>query len=266
MSDISTTRFYIDCEFDGHDGPLLSIAMVREDGDSIHIQVDVAAMDLWVIRNVIPLMDCHRAPKAAKVYLNEVGDLIRAFIGETERPTIIADSPVDIGRFCRALSTGSDGGWASADYPAMSFEVHNVDCYPTDLAGAVQHNAWWDAMALRQALTTRLAPDRTERAREAAEAWRIPANSDGTGELVKPRDHCVWGFEQGYLAALDSTRGMVEALEKCRQLFQQILDQDGREINPSNYSHDDVCHLNNGWVECFQIAEEGIATLQGTER
>lgn len=63
--------------------------------------------------------------------------------------TIIADSPVDIGRFCAALSTSEDGGWASADYPRMTFEVHNVDCYPTTLPGAVQHNAWWDAMALR---------------------------------------------------------------------------------------------------------------------
>jgi hypothetical protein len=34
----------------------------------------------------------------------------------------------------------------------MTFEVHNVDCYPTALEGAVQHNAWWDAMALRAAL------------------------------------------------------------------------------------------------------------------
>jgi hypothetical protein len=24
-----------------------------------------------------------------------------------------------------------------------------VDCYPTTLEGAVRHNAWWDAMALR---------------------------------------------------------------------------------------------------------------------
>jgi hypothetical protein len=67
-------------------------------------------------------------------------------------PVIIADSPVDIWRFCEAISTGSDGEWASTEFPHMSFEVHNVDCYPTDLPGAVQHNAWWDAMALRHKL------------------------------------------------------------------------------------------------------------------
>lgn len=145
-------RYYIDCEFDGHNGDLLSMALVSEVGDSIHIQADVDPADLWVRQNVLPLMDSHKAPKSAKAYLHEVGSVIRAFIGDDVSPTIIADSPVDIGRFCRALSTGPDGQWASADYPEMRFEVHNVDCYPTALEGAVQHNAWWDAMALRAKL------------------------------------------------------------------------------------------------------------------
>lgn len=148
------SRFYIDCEFDGHNGPLLSLAMVRENGDGIHIEVNVAAMDIWVMHNVLPLMGSHQAQKSVKVYHDEIGGAIRAFIGDCASPVIIADSPVDIARFCRALSTGPDGGWASADYPRMTFEVHNVDCYPTDLPGAVQHNAWWDAMALRHKLIT----------------------------------------------------------------------------------------------------------------
>ena len=84
--------------------------------------------------------------------LNEVGPSIRSFIGDDNQPVIIADSPVDIGRFCTAISTGSDGNWASTDYPFMQFEVHNIDCYPTDLVGVVQHNAWWDAMMLRDKL------------------------------------------------------------------------------------------------------------------
>ena len=145
-------KYYIDCEFDGHHGSLMSIALVTDGEDSIHIQADIEPMDLWVRQNVLPLMGSHKAPKAAKVYLHEVGNAIRAFIGDDDCPTIIADSPVDIGRFCRAISTGPDGQWASADYPAMRFEVHNVDCYPTTLEGAVQHNAWWDAMALRAKL------------------------------------------------------------------------------------------------------------------
>lgn len=146
-------RYFLDCEFDGHNGPLLSLALVPEEGGGIHITVDVAAMDVWVINNVLPLMDKHNAPQSAKVYPHDVGETLRAFLSDDPYPTIVADSPVDIGRFCRAISTGHDGQWASTNYPEMRFDVHNVDCYPTDLDGAVQHNAWWDAMALRHILS-----------------------------------------------------------------------------------------------------------------
>jgi hypothetical protein len=37
--------------------------------------------------------------------------------------------------------------------PSIKFEMHRVDAYPTTLPGAVQHNAYWDAMALRHKLT-----------------------------------------------------------------------------------------------------------------
>ncbi len=149
------SRYYIDCEFDGHGGPLLSIAIVQDYGRSIHIKTDQEACDPWVRENVVPLLDKHRAQMSQWIPLNEVGPSIRSFIGDDDQPVIIADSPVDIGRFCAALSTGSDGNWASTDYPFMQFEVHNIDCYhcyPTDLVGVVQHNAWWDAMMLRDKL------------------------------------------------------------------------------------------------------------------
>ena len=141
--------FYIDCEFDGHNGPLLSIAMARQDGQSLHIEVIEEAKDPWVIANVLPNMSEHKAQQSYHCFPDQVGDMLRHFLGECQNPTIIADSPVDIGRFCRAISTGDDGGWASTSFPQMTFIVRNVDCYPTALKGAVQHNAWWDAMALR---------------------------------------------------------------------------------------------------------------------
>lgn len=147
------TSFYIDCEFDGHDGALLSMALVRDGGDSIHIKTDATPTDPWVVANVMPIMGSHNALKSATgVPVDSVGEVVRAFIGDVACPIIVADSPVDIGRFCRAISTSPAGGWASTKYPAMRFEVHNVDCYPTAMIGAVQHNAWWDAMALRAAL------------------------------------------------------------------------------------------------------------------
>jgi hypothetical protein len=149
---MSDETFYIDCEFDGHNGPLLSIGIVRADGYGAHIRVDRQASDPWVLANVMPVMHSHRADLPMALQPDEVGGQLRAFIAGCQNPTIIADSPVDIGRFCRAISTGFDGGWQSTDFPQMTFIVRNVDCYPTTMKGAVQHNAWWDAMALRATL------------------------------------------------------------------------------------------------------------------
>lgn len=148
-----TNRFYIDSEFDGHGGPLLSLAIVPEHGTGLHITVDDAPFpkDPWVAENVLPIINSHAACNAAAIPLLDVGEMLRGVIGD--RPsTIIADSPVDIGRFCEAISTDRNGSWHSFGVPFIRFEVHNIDCWPNDIPGAVQHNAWWDAVALRQRL------------------------------------------------------------------------------------------------------------------
>lgn len=145
-------KYYLDCEFDGHGGPLLSMALVTDGVRSLHVRTQERASDPWVVENVEPLMYKHGASVSDEVPVNYVGNVLRRFIGDDTAPEIVADSPVDIGRFCAALSTGDDGGWASADYPLMTFEVRNVDCWPNDMKGAVQHNAWWDAVALRHKL------------------------------------------------------------------------------------------------------------------
>jgi len=145
-------RYYLDTEFDGHGGPLISMALVRGGADdSIMIVTGHWPLDPWVRGNVLPVLHSDKAATTQFCRPNSVGRHIRDFIGTDTHPVIIADSPVDIGRFCTALS-GDDGGWASVDFPLMTFEVHNVDCYPTSLPGAVRHNAWWDAMALRHKL------------------------------------------------------------------------------------------------------------------
>lgn len=148
-------RYYIDCEFDGHNGPLLSMAIVRDPHNSIMIVTGDTAEDPWVRENVLPLMHKDKAGQTVFTNENDVGSYLREFIGADPQPIIIADSPVDIMRFSRAISTAPDGGWASTDYERMTFIVENVDCYPTTLKGAIQHNAWWDAMALKHKLDSK---------------------------------------------------------------------------------------------------------------
>lgn len=149
-------NFYVDFEFDGHGGPIISAGLVCDEDDGVYVVTDHVAKDPWVSANVVPLIDSHKCPerRTVKTCQNDVGAILLSYIRlwHGVPPRIIADSPVDIGLLCKCLSTGKDGGWASVELDRIFFEVANVDCYPTSLPEAVQHNAWWDAMALRQKL------------------------------------------------------------------------------------------------------------------
>jgi hypothetical protein len=95
-------------------------------------------------------MRSHNANRSLTVHLEDVGEALRAAIGDDDtHPVFVTDSPTDIMRFCAAITTDFSGSWRSCEYPRMTFEVYNVEAYPTKLEGAVQHNAWWDAMALK---------------------------------------------------------------------------------------------------------------------
>lgn len=147
-------RYYIDCEFDGHNGALLSMAIVPECPTdlSVHIRTTEAASNPWVVENVEPLMDSHDADLIWLVGPDGVGDCIRQALEHCERPVIVCDSPQDARYFSAAITTADDGGYAPFPFEHMTVEVYGVDPYPTTLPGAVQHNAWWDAMALREKL------------------------------------------------------------------------------------------------------------------
>ncbi len=160
-------KYYIDCEFDGHNGVLLSMALVPEDGCSIHIRTLEAATDPWVALNVVPKMWEHNAETLALVEVNSVGSELRRFLHGDANPILIADSPQDIWRFCQSIATADDGGYAPNEIGRMTFEIHDVEPYPTTLAGAVQHNAWWDAMALRHKLAQAISTGTAETAKLA---------------------------------------------------------------------------------------------------
>lgn len=50
------------------------------------------------------------------------------------------------------------------------------------------------------------------------------------------------------------------ALEKAREELAEIYDLDG-EISPSNYDHDDACHLNRQFCYALTIARSALAAI-----
>lgn len=152
-------RYYLDTEFNGLGGDLISLALVSEDDRSFYAVVvqekpstvfkNASDCDHWVQSNVLPILaDCPVEPVA--LYREELPSYLADFLGGDVAPVIVTDWPDDIRYFCEAVITGPG---TMINIPGLKFEMHRVDAYPTSVEGAVQHNAWWDAVALKAKLT-----------------------------------------------------------------------------------------------------------------
>jgi hypothetical protein len=138
-------RYFLDTEFNEFGGDLISLALVREDGASIYLVTDCPNPGAWVKDNVIPIL--FSGGDAVRIKPDEFGKGIALFLSGDLAPVIVSDWPDDIRYFCQAVITGPGEMIA---VPQLQFVMLRVDAYPTDLEGAVQHNAWWDAMALKR--------------------------------------------------------------------------------------------------------------------
>lgn len=152
-------KYFLDTEFNGFGGELISLALVREDGESLYLVYPEPKpwYFAWPRENVVPLLWSIPTgaggiagvyePSEETVDQADGARLIATFLKGDESPEIVADWPEDVAHFCRALLVGPGKRVKTA---ALRFTIENIEAYPTTLEGAVRHNAWWDAMALRQ--------------------------------------------------------------------------------------------------------------------
>lgn len=141
--------YFLDTEFNGFGGELISLALVSEAGKELYLATHCPAPAEWVKENVMPILRCEGAePHCTDV--GQFGRIIARFLAGDRNAAIVADWPDDISYFCKALITAPGEMVA---IPQIQFQMLRVDAYPTDLPGAVQHNALWDARALRATLT-----------------------------------------------------------------------------------------------------------------
>lgn len=146
-------RYFLDTEFNEYRGELISLALVSEDGNrELYLAAPCAAPKPWVREHVMPIIECAGA-RPFRIELDRFQLALDAFFNGDDDITIIADWPDDIRYFCEAIIVGPG---QMIDISAR-FEIHRVDAYPTTLVGAVQHNALWDARALRHRIAVRKA-------------------------------------------------------------------------------------------------------------
>lgn len=142
-------RYFLDTEFNGFGGELISLALVPENGDQDYYAILPLPETLhpWVERHVVPYLNS--VPTGvlggATTRLGAAAELAQYLEGDPE-PEIVADWPDDIGYFCHLLVT-EPGDMAPVG--SLRFKLLRNPGFSTARNSAVPHNALHDARALR---------------------------------------------------------------------------------------------------------------------
>ena len=130
-------RIWIDTEFNGYQGDLISIALVDEDGRDFYAVLSCANPIPWVAEHVMPILD------GEPISLADRQGTMARWLAAYDAVHIVADWPDDISNFMDLLITGPG---SRLDTPPLTMEVRrDLD----GVASRVPHNALEDAYALR---------------------------------------------------------------------------------------------------------------------
>ena len=130
-------KLYIDCEFNGGRGSLISMALVAYKGREFYeVVTPKEPIDPWVFANVIPVLN--KLP----VTCQEFQDKLFAFLDGFTEFTVVADHPADLVYFADALLVNNQGRrW---------YRPWKAECLvlTEDYVSNTPHNALEDARAI----------------------------------------------------------------------------------------------------------------------
>lgn len=142
-------RIWIDTEFNGFEGELISLALVAESGEYLYV-VRTAYEEMqvvpWVYDNVLPHL--FKTPEGMYEMVLSDGEIqqrVSQFLCSFSDVNIIADWPEDITHLCKLMITGP--GWMIATPEKFSFTVDRA----IEVESDVPHNALFDAIANQKA-------------------------------------------------------------------------------------------------------------------
>jgi hypothetical protein len=144
-------RYFLDTEYNGWGGALLSLALVGEAGDEFYAILDHdGPLDPWVERNVIPYLETvPEELKSPRMTRRSAAEALAFFLAHDPEPLILADWPEDIAQFAMLLTTGPG---VMVALPPPLFQLVTLPGFSTAANSAVPHNALHDARSLRDHL------------------------------------------------------------------------------------------------------------------
>ena len=142
-------RYFLDTEFNGFGGALLSLALVPDDGEEFYVALECADPIVeWVERNVMPYID--HVPVglvSPRLSRRQAANALSAYLAVDPAPELIADWPEDVTQFCSLLMTGPG---MMVPVPPLTFRLVPLSGFSTAENSAVPHNALHDARSLRE--------------------------------------------------------------------------------------------------------------------
>ena len=141
-------RYFLDTEYNGWGGALLSLALVPDDGDELYLTLDWdGPLEEWVDRNVIPYLDMVPdnliSPRLSR---EDAARAVAHYLAGDNDPVIVADWPEDIALFNALLLTGPG---TMVEVPPLTFRFIELSGFSTAANSKVPHNALHDARSLR---------------------------------------------------------------------------------------------------------------------
>jgi len=145
-------RYFLDTEYDGWGGSLLSLALAPEDGgEDFYVTLDAEPTDPWVQRHVVPYLDHvpegHRSPRLSRA---DAGSALAHYLAFDEAVEIIADWPEDLAQLSMLLVTGPG---QMLPISGLLLRFFPVPGFSTARNSVVPHNALHDARAFRDHVT-----------------------------------------------------------------------------------------------------------------
>ncbi|WP_131116436.1 hypothetical protein [Lichenihabitans psoromatis] len=135
-------RYFLDAEFNGFGGLLISLALVPQEPDyaPFYEALPCAAPEPWVATHVLPVL--HTKPISRPAMIAKLG----AYLRDDPAPVVVADWPEDIAHLAQLMVTGPGYRLAS---PRLIFELLDLPLFDSETLSEVPHNACYDARALR---------------------------------------------------------------------------------------------------------------------
>lgn len=129
-------NIYIDCEFNGFGGELITMALVTKDNNIFYERLACHNYTPWVEEHVVPHIVDMKI-----LSLNEFQHKLENYLSQFKKINIIADWPDDISYFCKALITSNI--CTRINTPPLTMEILRLDS-----ESKIPHDALEDAKAL----------------------------------------------------------------------------------------------------------------------